>query len=856
MSLWSRIVNVFRGDKVSLEILEEIEGEIAQRSVFRIVDECRDVRVIQWLDSLRADAVFGWRQIRKKKAASAVAILSLGLAIGACLSAFRLIDAVLLRPLPVVHPEQLYAFSFRGIGFEGRLVTHDDCEYPMFQRMRAAVRGQAELFAISYSRRVDLTYGADAEFEKAYRQYVSAWMFGSFGLRPAVGRLLTEDDDNEPGKHAYAVLSYPYWTRRFGRDPNVVGKTFRVGKDVFRIVGVAEEGFTGTEPGIVTDVFLPTMMNPAVTRAGSTWFRTMARVRPGVSVKLVRQKLQAAFTRFREEFAKTMPTQQAGNFVHHAVSLTPAASGVSSLQRDYRQSLVVLGILVGLVLLIACANVANLMTAQAAMRAREMALRVSIGAGRRRLIQLVMVESAWIALLSSAVGWMFAWCSAPFVIGRINPVSDPVVLSLEADWRSVTFALLLTLGVTFLFGLLPAFRASSVRPASALRGGEDPHARRHTMHGLLAVQAAFCFLVLFVASLFGATFERLSGSPLGFVPERLLALEVVSKETRSIELWNRAAERLGTLPGVEAAALAGWPLLNGYGSASHISVNGVNQGNEPAMFLSVGRGWLMAMKIPLREGRDLRPGDMNPPAAIVNEAFTAKYFHGQNPVGKSFSQGDSKSEVKIVGVAGDARYSDVRGPMEPVVYMPMDAKGLVSGTILVRTRSADPLAMAAFLRREIARIQPAFRVSNIQTQEELVRALTLRERLLAMLALFFAGVAVLLAGIGLYGVLNYSVVQRRREIGIRIAVGAQAGDIARRVTADAFLMVVLGALAGLGLGMLSVRYIDALLYEVRARDLATIAWPSLALLSAALLAAAPAVIRAVRIDPARMLRAE
>src|SRR5260370_1231128 len=319
MSLWSRIASVVRGDGLSREIDEELESHIAEAieqgrdsaearralgSVVRQREQSRDIRLIPWLDSLRADAVFGWRRLKKNKVTSAAAILSLGLAIGACTSAFRLIDAVRLRPLPVAEPERLYALARQGIGFDGKFQTFDGWAHPAFQRMRAAVKDSAELLAISYAERMDLTYKSDQEMEKAYLQYVSGWMFDSFGLRPALGRLFTEDDDLKPGAHPFAVLSYDYWTRRFGQDPTVIGRTFRMGDDLYEIVGVAAELFTGTERGTVTDIFVPTMMHPAATRSDSTWHRTLARLKPGVAVEPVRAKLQATSRAFEEERAK------------------------------------------------------------------------------------------------------------------------------------------------------------------------------------------------------------------------------------------------------------------------------------------------------------------------------------------------------------------------------------------------------------------------------------------------------------------------------------------------------------------------------------------------------------------------
>lgn len=316
MSLWSRITNVLRGEKVNREIDEELEAHIAEAiasgrnpaearrafgSTLRHREGSRDVRLVAWLESLRSDANFGLRQLKKTKVTSAAAILSLALAIGACTSAFRLIDAILLRPLPVANPERLYDLAQQGIGPDGKPQDFDGWAYPDFQLMRAAVKDQAELFAVSYADSVDLTYKSDEDIEKAYLQYVSGWMFPTLGLRPALGRLFTENDDLKPGGHPYAVLSHDYWSHRFGQDPAVIGRTFRMGNEIYEIAGVVEAPFTGTEPGTMVDIFVPTMMNPAVTRKDSTWHRTLAMVKPGVALEPMRQKLEATSRAFEEE---------------------------------------------------------------------------------------------------------------------------------------------------------------------------------------------------------------------------------------------------------------------------------------------------------------------------------------------------------------------------------------------------------------------------------------------------------------------------------------------------------------------------------------------------------------------------
>ena len=878
MSLWSRITNVFRGEGASREIDEELEAHFAEAmeqgrdpeearrafgSSLHHRERSRDVRMLTWLDSLRADAIFGWRQLNKRKVTSAAAILSLALGIGACISAFRLIDALLLRPLPVSNAERLYDLFRNEIGNDGQPGTFDGWAYPVFRQMRAAVKDQAELIAVSYAELTDLTYRSDQEMERAYLQYVSGWMFGSFGLRPSLGRLLSENDDLEPGAHPYAVLSHDYWTRRFGQDPKIIGRTFRLGTRLYEIVGVAPEFFTGTEPGTVIDIFVPTMMNRSVTRPDSTWHRTLVIVKPGVALEPLRARLNGISLAFEQNRAKAftnMSKQSIDNYLRQTVMLEPAPSGLSDMQSSNRRSLAALGVLVALVLLIACANVANLMTAQAAARAREMALRVSIGAGRWRLLQLVLVESALLAFLAAAVGGIFAWWSAPFVVGMINPADEPARLFLPMDFRVAGFGLALTLAVTLLFGLAPALRASRVRPASALKGGDDPHSRRRLMHVLIAVQVSFCFLVLFVAGLFVATFNRLSHQPTGFSSERILNLETDSSRARPSVFWEQAAEHLRSMPGVEAVALANRTLLNGSSYNNSVAVNDGPPSDDLTYFMEISPGWLDTMKIPLAQGRDFRATDRYSSVAIVNQTFAKRYFHGENPVGRNFDEvPDDGPRIRrqIVGLIQDARYSGMREPIPPVAYLPFHSdKTIRSAVFIVRTSGRNPLAPASVLRKEVARAQPEFRVSNILSQVEINQSLTVRERLLATLGIFFAAVALLLAGVGLYGVLDYSVLQRRREIGIRMAIGARAGDIARRITSEIFAMVLAGAVLGLALGMASARYIESLLYQVKAGDLSMLALPSMTILGAALLAAIPAVIRAIRIDPVTSLRAE
>ena len=884
MSIWSRISYVFRGDRLNREIDEEFADHIEEAiaagndpaevrrsfgSQLRLREQSRDARIVSWLDCLRADVIFGWRQLLKRKVTTAAAILSLALAIGACTSAFRLIDALFLRPLPVAHADRLNVLAVRVPDGNRAPRTFEQFSYPEFARMRTAARGQAELIAASFATRIDLTYATDNEMEKGYVQYVSGWMFPTFEMQPTLGRLFTANDDRTPGASPYAVISYNYWTHRFGNDPNVLGRSVHIGGKIFQIIGVGPKSFTGTEPGTITDIFLPAMMNPLVTRDDSRWLRILVIVNPGVAIEPLRAKLDAVGLHFETERAHGfvgMSKHDIAMFLQMKILIEPAASGVSSLQNDYRRALVWLGILVVLVLLIACANVANLMTAQAASRAREMALRISIGAGRWRLVQLVLVENAMLAFFSAALGAIFAWWAAPFVVSRINPADNPAHLFLPADWRVLVFGLLLTLVVTLLFGLAPALRASSIQPVTALKGNEEPHYKRRSMYVLIAAQVAFCFVVLFLAGLFVATFHHLSSQPVGFDAKDLLLLETVAPNAQSPESWSHVADTLRAVPGVKDVAIASWPLLSQVNWSDSLSINGGPPTDASGYFLSISPGWLKTMKMGLIQGRDFNSTDSFPGEAIVNQTFVKTFFNGGDPIGHTFEKVNpdgSRQLCQVIGVVADAAYSSLHDPILPVAYVPVrafDSKGgiipLDGGTFLLRTSGIHPLSLAPTVRRLIAQTNRAYRVSNVQTQQELVDNQSIRERLLALLAVFFAAIALLLAAIGLYGVLSYSVLQREREIGIRIAVGARIGSIARLVTTQVFVTVMIGAAVGVGLGMVSVRYVQSLLFGIKGTDPSMLIAPTLVLLAAVLLAALPAVLRAARIDPSIMLRAD
>lgn len=881
-----------QGERLNREIEEELQAHIEEAiasgrdpgearhafgSTLHARETSHSIRAAGWLESVLADVRFGWRQLCRNEVTSAAAVLSLALGIGSCVGAFRLIDALLWRPLPISGASRLYVLSRRMIGLYGKPAEDGYWATPDFNLMRDAVKNKADLIAVSDADRTDITWSTDDDMEKANVVYVSGNMFPLFGLEPTLGRLLAPVDDHSSNANPYAVLSWDYWNHRFGRDPRVVGCSLRIGDQTFAIIGIGPREFTGTEKGTVADIFLPLNASDLASHDSVSWHHIFMMLKPGLDpgtvLEPIRQHLAAVSHAFEvgcSTCVRGMTQTEIDRYLDKKLVFHPAGAGISDLQKDYRRSLGILGLLAALVLLIACVNVANMMTAQAAARAQEMALRVSIGAGRRRLIQLILCQSAVLALLASVLGAFFAAWSAPFVLSLVNPPENPARLALSADWHVLLFAFGLMLLVVLSLGLLPALRASAVRPVAALKGGEDPHSPRRLMRGAMALQVAFCFLVVFLSSLFVATFERLQSRPLGFSTDRLLLLETVAGKGQLPVVWNQTAEALRAVPGVESVAMSGWPLLGRIRINSDISVNGAPPGSTPAWLLNISPGWLSAMKIRLVSGRDFTARDTSPGSAIVNETFARTFFPGRDPIGRTFAPAGypynphARQHVdKIVGVIPDTPYHSLRDPNRPVFYVPFDqvdeqsAPTMIGfGTFVIHTDSRTPLALAGSLRELIAGRNHGLRVSNITTQLDLVRDQTLRERLLAMLAAFFATVALLLAGIGLYAVLNYGVLQRRREIGIRMAIGSPRSRIVRLVTFDVILMTALGACVGFVLGLGAARSVESLFFEVRPTDADMIAWPACAFLLTALVATVPAVLRALGTDPTEILRAE
>ncbi len=876
MSWWSRVANLMRSDRLDRDLADEQRFHIEARAAdleaagmsrqaalaqaarqfgppLRLRETSRDVKLLPWLESLLQDARFGIRVLRRDSVVSLAAVVSLGLAIGACTAAFSLIDAVMLRPLPVRDPARLVYLRGSQPGSDERQFSAL-FSYPFYERIKQNTAAYMESFSMSQqSLRQALLPDASGVEEKLRTQYVSGNAFAALGVTAATGRVLLPADDLTPGGHAVAVVSHAFWTRRFDGRPDVVGQWLQVEQRAFQIVGVTQRGFTGAQAGAPTDIWLPNMMfpNEPFRAAQWNWLQIWGRLSPGVAREALGPIVGTTITNFE-------PAQRRGG--QPLLEVVDATTGFSEVRREFERPLLALAAIVGAVLLIACSNVANLLLARGAARRRDMALRASIGAGRRRLLQQVVVESCVLTAAAIVLGVLCAAGAVPLIIGLLSTNENPVYLDTSLDWRAVAFVAALGGATTALFGLVPALRASAVLPAEATTLDNRRATQSAGMAGsLVAVQVGFSLMLLFVAALLLRSYDRLLAIDLGFTPGRLALLSIETRDrlepAAGREIGRQLLERVSAMDRVESASLSSWALFRGWASGNSVEVPG--RGSADSFRLAVSHGFFRSMGTQVLEGREFAPRDneaTDPVPVIVNEVFARRYFPGESAVGRRvFGRNRSGSiPYEIVGVVANTRDRAVRGEPPAFMFSPIAE---AAGTLQIR--SSEPAqVLAARLHRELAGIHPSLRLVDVTTQSALVGNTLLRERMLAVLSAFFAVVGLVLAAVGLYGVLSYSVVRRTREIGIRVTLGARPAAIVRSICGRVTVSVGCGVAAGLAAGAYFVRFVRTFLYEVEPSDAASFALPVLCLLAVAVVAAWLPARRAVRIDPAGALRME
>jgi predicted permease len=893
MSWLSRIANVFRSSSVDRGLDEEITFHIESRITdlvaggmtrdaaeamarrqfgnrLRLREESRDVKVLPWLDSLVRDVRLGARMLLKDRLATAAAIVSLSLALGACTAAFSLVDALILRPLPVHQPDRLVYLTYPTTNPDRP--EADTFSDPAFVRLRDASRGRIDLFAMAYPTKPRVTFDTSGgEREPVRAQFVSGDTFERLGVGPAAGRLLTMQDDQRRGADPVAVLSHAFWMQRFGGDSGIVGRWFTLHGPKedrqFRIVGVIDPRFSGVEPGYSTDVWIPYAMQDPSTfgNRGYRALRLIGRLRKDVAVEPLHAVLQAAFTSSRREdaantFGPDTPADRVAQFIDAPLHVRSAATGVSPLRARFQRPLWVLTAIAVLMLLIAGSNVANLFLARAAAREDEMSLRLSLGAGRGRLIQQMLIEGAIVAGVACLIGVIFATAAAPAVVGMLGSADDPVWLDLRVGWRLVAFISGMTLLGSALLGLAAALRASNVEPMAALKAsGGRASARARDMRPFVVMQVAFSLIVLFVGGLLIRSFVRVSGVNPGFAMSDVLLVSWEAVQ-RLEPHQQRAAllqvlDRLRDLPEVAEVSAAEFNVL-GRAWRNHLLVPGAARDAIEVTMAPVTPGYFETMKIPLLAGRTFVRADLDPAEptiVIVNESFVNRYFGGEPAVGRLFdAQFGRKRLNEVVGVVADVRY-DLRQPPAPAIYMLLPLNNF--STLHVRV-TGDSTTIVPRLREAVRAATPLLRLTSITSQAAMVNRTVVRERLLALLAGFFALVGLVLTAVGLYGTLSFAVVQRTREIGIRIALGARAAGAMRSVLADTAGTTLLGVACGLAGGLYASRFVETMLFEVSPLDVSSLALPLGALLLAASVAAALPAWRAARVDPIIALRSE
>jgi predicted permease len=833
------------------------------------------------MTSILADLRLAVRGLRRSPLFSLVAILSLALGIGANTAIFTLIDQMLLRKLPVAEPERLVMLYQQG-SHNGSNMGIRMHSYPLYQDLQQKAEPLQEVLC---RRLVPASVSVDNQTERVDAEMVSGNFFTMLGVKPALGRVFSsEEDDRIYRGHPVVVLGYDYWVNRFARDPGVVGKTIRVNNYPMTIVGVSARGFAGLDPAQAPQIRVPILMKPVMVPdwewvhfddRRTRWVQLFGRLKPGYTLASAAAPLQGLFTQVRN-YEMTLPaakdwSQYSRNrFMQGKLLVEAAAMGYSGLRNDFSMPLMVLMCMVGLVLLIACANVANLLIARAFARQREIAVRLSLGASRGRLVQQLLVESLALSFAGAVMGVFLSVVLTRSLLSLVPSGSSPILISARPDLRILAFTLILTSLTGVIFGLVPALRASRVDlwetlkvTVGSITGGSGSLFLRK---GLVTAQVALSFLLLFGAGLFVRSLQNLQKTDTGVALDNLVAFQLSPALSdydtpRAMALYQQLQERLRSSPGVKSAAFAAVPILSGDEWDSSTSVEGHRpaDGEDMQAFMNaLSPGYFETMQIPILEGRDFKIGDAkdNSKVAIVNRRFAEHFFKGGSAVGKHLGRGvgpKTTMDVEIIGVVADSLYEGPREGVRRQVFVPNWGKN--SAVFYVRTHNASASAYG-LIRNEVKQLDSAMPVYGLKTLESQLDETLLTDRLIALLSAGFGVLATLLASIGLYGVMAFAVARRRKELGIRLALGAQPGFVIWLVMKEVLLLLSIGLAVGLPAALALGRYVSSQLYGIEGHD------PGVAITTIVLLAVVSAAAglipahRASRIDPILALRHE
>jgi len=817
------------------------------------------------------DVRYALRTLRTSPAFAAVAILSLALGIGANTAIFSLIDALLLKYLPVTHPEQLLQVT---VG-EGSSFTN-----PMWEELRDRQDVFQGVFAYGGAG-FNLARGGEAR--PAQGNWASGDYFNTLGVHAILGRTFTPADDRR-GCPGVAVLGYDFWQREYGGAASVLDKSILLDGHPFQVIGVVQPGFYGTQVGRKIDILVPVCgeailrgKNSQLDQRSSWWLQVIGRPKPGLSPAQVTARLK---TLSPAVFEATVPPhwkeKNQAEYRTRTFAALPAATGLSYMRKQYRPALITLMVIVALVLLIACANVANLLLARATARQREIAIRLALGLGRARLMRQLLTESVMLSLAGAALGVLFALWGSHLLVRFLSTKDSPVFLDLTLNSHVLGFTIAVAFATGILFGLAPAWRGTRVSPQAAMKEGGrgliGPEGGRRTRFGirnlLVAAQVAISLVLLVGAGLLLGTFQRLESMNPGFEPSHVLTVEVDLRNAhypteRILPATNEMLERLRGLPGVRSASTSQVTPVSGSSWNDVLQVDGFaaqSENDALAWFNRVGPGYFETMGTPLLSGRDFDTHDVvgSPKVAIVNQALAKKFFHGANPVGKFYRDTYPKlgPPVQIVGLVGNAKYRNLREDDEPEVFVTTAQQEQQFPYASFVLRSSGPAAdLTQSVKTALEQINPDLMMS-FRPLADVVSASLTRERLLATLSGFFGALALLLATIGLYGVMSYNVTRRRSEIGIRMALGAQQARVLRLVLGEVSLLVGAGLIVGAVAALATTQLISTFVYGVTARDPRTFAGAAVLLGVVALFAGYLPARKASRMDPMGALREE